>query len=103
MKTSTAPAVTVRREACENCLFGLVDLIPDPNAPHVPGREKPKVAGRSCHISRPSNYGFPIVRPDEFCALFTDRATKEQPLARFLNPNSQHKAYGENGHDEGAA
>lgn len=101
-RSSYHPAADVR-EVCENCLFCLNDLIPDPYAPHFPGREKPKIHGLRCHIARPANSGFPIVRPDEFCSLFTDYETREQPLARFLNPNSQPQADGENGHDGGAA
>ena len=75
-----------RRETCGTCLFCLADMIPDPNAEYKPGLAKPKVAGHRCHVCRPTNGGFPIVRADQFCALWTDAKTKEQPLVNLLKP-----------------
>lgn len=85
MNTQTSHS-EVRRETCATCFFCLGDTIPDPNAEHKPGLAKPKVAGHRCHVCRPTNGGFPIVRADQFCALWTDKATKEQPLVQLLRP-----------------
>jgi len=85
-KKTTTNQPERRLETCADCLFCMRDIIPDPNAPHIPGHEKPKVSGYRCHAKLPTASGFPIVRADEFCALWTDKTTRKQPLARLLNP-----------------
>ena len=81
-----APKPTTDRcEKCARCFFAISELVPDPTAPFRHG-SKPRVHGYRCHISRPSTNGFPIVRADEFCGMFTDAKTRKQPLARLLMP-----------------
>jgi hypothetical protein len=75
-----------RTERCEECFFCLPDMIPDPNAEYKPGMAKRKVPGFRCHSCRPSTNGFPIVRKDQFCSLWTDRKSREQPLIFLLRP-----------------
>ena len=77
---------TDRCEKCARCLFAISEFVPDANAPFTPGNSKPRVPGYRCHISRPGTNGFPIVRADEFCGMFTDAKTRKQPLARLLTP-----------------
>ena len=75
-----------RCEKCANCLFAIPEYVPDPNTPYKSGTPKPRIPGYRCHISRPGTNGFPQVRDDEFCGMFTDAKTRKQPLARLLTP-----------------
>jgi hypothetical protein len=75
-----------RSEKCALCLFAVAELVPDPNEPHVAGKSKTRISGFRCHISRPGANGFPIVRGDEFCGMFTDAKTRQRPLLEFIMP-----------------
>lgn len=74
-----------RCEKCARCFFAISEFVPDADAPYT-GKSKPRVPGYRCHISRPGTNGFPIVRANEFCGMFTDAKTKNQPLTRLLSP-----------------
>ncbi len=80
------PKTADRCEKCARCFFAISEFVPDPNAPFTGGKSKPRISGYRCHIGRPSANGFPIVRGDEFCGMFTDRATRKQPLAHLTLP-----------------
>jgi len=74
---------------CTDCIFAVEDRIPDPAVEWNDGmRCKPKVDGFRCHAVRPSAAGFPIVKGDDFCALFTERGTNAQPLRHFVSERS---------------
>jgi hypothetical protein len=77
---------TDRCEKCARCFFAISEFVPDAAAPFTGGKSKPRVPGYRCHISRPGTNGFPVVRADEFCGMFTDAKTRKQPLARLLSP-----------------
>ena len=77
---------TDRCEKCARCFFAISEFVPDAAAPFTCGKSKPRVPGYRCHISRPGTNGFPVVRADEFCGMFTDAKTRKQPLARLLSP-----------------
>lgn len=77
---------TDRCEKCARCFFAISEFVPDAAAPFLGGKSKPRVPGYRCHISRPGTNGFPVVRADEFCGMFTDAKTRKQPLARLLSP-----------------
>ena len=77
---------SVRLEKCANCLFAISEFIPDPNEPHIAGKQKTRIPGFRCHINKPGVNGFPIVRGDEFCGLFTDANTRQRPLLELAMP-----------------
>ena len=71
---------------CSECFLATADLIPDPSATWEQGmRSKPKIDGFRCHAHAPAAGGFPPVCADSFCALFTDRATLDQPLRHLVS------------------
>ena len=39
-----------------------------------------------CHVARPTRYGFPTVRMDDFCALHVDSKTLERTFAGLAAP-----------------
>lgn len=63
---------------CAECLFGRGVTITDYN-------KAGKVTGKremcECHVSRPTRYGFPVVRTDDFCACHVDAKTGERTFA----------------------
>ncbi len=82
-ETTNAAATT---EKCAHCLFAIAEFVPDPNAPWVSGKQKPRIPAFRCHFSRPGTNGFPIVRGDEFCGMYTDKRTRKQPLVKLVMP-----------------
>lgn len=72
------------RAKCSRCMFGITDLVPDPNAPFISGQSKRRISGFRCHISRPGNNGFPVVKGEDFCCYFAERETGRRPLAHYL-------------------
>ena len=83
MKTCRANIDVSRK--CATCFFSTPSLIPDPMAKWELGMgQKPRIAGFRCHATRPAAGGFPPVETDSFCALFTDRATLEQPFRHLI-------------------
>ena len=85
MTDKTCRASDAASRKCANCFFSTPGAIPDPSAEWEQGmRQKPRVAGFRCHATRPAAGGFPPVGADSFCALFTDRATLDQPLRHLV-------------------
>ena len=71
---------------CANCLFGRGVKITDED-------KKGNVTAIremcECHVARPTRYGFPVVRPDDFCALHVDAQTAEKTFGGLLAVGSE--------------
>lgn len=81
MKT---PHETLNTAKCETCIFGRKVTICDKN-------KKGKVTNErqmcECHVARPTRYGFPVVRLDDFCACHVEAETAERTFAGLVgNP-----------------
>ena len=67
--------------SCAECMFGrpvtIVDR--DPKGVETGRREVCE-----CHVARPTRYGFPAVRLDDFCALHVDAKTAERTFAGLV-------------------
>ncbi len=64
--------------ACADCIFARKIVICDK------GENGEPVAGREmceCHVARPNSYGFPTIRPDDFCGLHVNAETMERTFA----------------------
>lgn len=81
---------------CKNCLFAFEEIVPDPSENYTPGKPKKRVKTLCCHVTKPAHSGFPVVRTESFCALFTDRVTREQPLAHLLWGHTHHAHHAQN-------
>lgn len=68
---------------CRNCLFAFEESVPDPLEAYVPGKKKKRITCLCCHVTKPAHNGFPVVRAESFCGLFTNKETRNQPLAPF--------------------
>lgn len=81
MKT---PHETLNTAKCETCIFGREITIADK-------AKDGQVVNRrqmcECHVARPTRYGFPVVRLDDFCACHVDAKTAERTFAGLVtNP-----------------
>ena len=66
---------------CATCIFGRGITIEDKN------RKGEVVATREmaeCHVARPTRFGFPVVRLDDFCSMHVDRASAERTFAGLV-------------------
>lgn len=63
---------TKAKPTCVGCMFGKMATIVchDKNGAETDRREVCE-----CHVARPTRYGFPTVRHDDFCALHVDAKT----------------------------
>lgn len=75
---------TKNTAACAACLFGRAVEIIDRDKG---GKEVSRRSMCECHVARPTRYGFPVVRPDDFCALHVDAAKGERTFAGLV-PNA---------------
>lgn len=66
---------------CEHCLFGRAVTLSDKDKK---GHEVNKREMCECHVARPTRYGFPVVRLDDFCALHVEAATGERTFAGLV-------------------
>lgn len=73
---------------CANCIFGRPVTISDRDKS---GKETNRRDMCECHVARPTRYGFPVVRLDDFCALHVDAASGERTFAGLL-PNGMQTA-----------
>ena len=69
---------TLGTARCAECLFGRGVTITDYNKA---GKVTDKREMCECHVSRPTRYGFPVVRTDDFCACHVDAKTGERTFA----------------------
>lgn len=84
-RKSEAPAETyaaARRgkgaATCAGCLFGrAVEVVGTCGCASA----TPPVKMCECHVARPTRFGFPVVRPDDFCALHVDAKTRNRTFA----------------------
>ena len=63
---------------CAECMFGRAVTIADTD------KKGTVIASREmceCHVARPTRNGFPVVRPDDFCAFHVDAKTSERTFA----------------------
>lgn len=63
---------------CADCMFGRPVTVIDHNKA---GTETARREVCECHVARPTRYGFPTVRLDDFCALHVDARTAERTFA----------------------
>ncbi len=64
--------------SCVGCMFGRPVTIVDHDKA---GKETDRREMCECHVARPTRYGFPCVRLDDFCALHVDAKTAERTFA----------------------
>lgn len=84
-QTITCAGETHVTARCAECLFGrkiaLVDV--------VRGDEGERRAMCECHVARPTKWGWPVVRMDDFCALHVDAKTHERTFAGLTQGGAQ--------------
>lgn len=78
MKKAKDPRGTAR---CIDCLFGRPATIVDKDKD---GKETARREVCECHVARPTRYGFPCVRPDDYCSCHVDAATGERTFAGLV-------------------
>lgn len=66
---------------CASCLFGRPVTVVDKDKS---GKETARREMCECHVARPTRYGFPTVRLDDFCACHVDEATAERTFAGLV-------------------
>ena len=66
---------------CALCMFGRHVTIVDQDKG---GSEKARREMCECHVARPTRYGFPVVRLDDFCGLHVDVRTGEKTFAGLI-------------------
>ena len=74
------------RERCDECLFGRAVTITVKKGKGKDATEE-AVPMCECHVARPTRYGFPVVRPDDFCSYHVDADTCERSFAGLI-PNN---------------
>lgn len=67
---------------CSSCVFGRCVTIVDTDKK---GHEISRHDCYECHVARPTRYGFPVVRKDDFCALHVDATTLEQTFKGLVS------------------
>lgn len=66
---------------CAGCLFGRPVTVVDKDKS---GKETARREMCECHVARPTRYGFPTVRLDDFCACHVCAATAERTFAGLV-------------------
>lgn len=69
---------TLGTARCSECIFGRGVTIVDKDKT---GKELGRRECYECHVARPTRYGFPVVRDDDFCACHVDAKTGERTFA----------------------
>jgi len=70
---------------CSECLFGRPVTVSDRDKS---GKETARREMCECHVARPTRYGFPLVRLDDFCACHVDAKTNERTFAGLVIPGT---------------
>lgn len=65
---------------CRDCVFGR--LVTTPMKGAFAGAEMCE-----CHVARPTRYGFPLTRPDDYCSCHVDVNTNERTFAGLVPPS----------------
>ncbi len=78
MKKASETRGTAR---CAGCLFGRPVTVIDRDKA---GKETARREMCECHVARPTRYGFPTVRLDDFCALHVDAQSGERTFAGLV-------------------
>lgn len=75
------PHETLNTAQCATCIFGRKVTIADKNKKGevINSREMCE-----CHVARPTRYGFPVVRLDDFCACHVEASTAERTFAGLI-------------------
>lgn len=76
---------TLGTARCDGCLFGRLVVVVDKDKS---GKETDRREMCECHVARPTRYGFPCVRMDDFCALHVDAKTGERTFAGLVMPST---------------
>lgn len=76
---------TIGTARCTDCLFGRPVTIVDKDKD---GRELGRREMCECHVARPTRFGFPAVRLDDFCACHVDATSGERTFAGLVIPSS---------------
>ena len=66
---------------CAGCLFGRPVTVVDKDKS---GKETARREMCECHVARPTRYGFPTVRLDDFCACHVCAKTAERTFAGLV-------------------
>ena len=66
---------------CASCLFGRPVTVVDKDKS---GNETARREMCECHVARPTRYGFPTVRLDDFCACHVCAKTAERTFAGLV-------------------
>ena len=67
---------------CANCLFGRGVTVIDRDK--ATGNEVGRRDVFECHVARPTRFGFPCVRPDDFCSLHVSASNCERTFAGLV-------------------
>ena len=70
---------------CADCLFGRPVTVVDKDKS---GNETGRRDMCECHVARPTRYGFPCVRLDDFCACHVCAKTAERTFAGLVIPSA---------------
>lgn len=70
---------------CADCLFGRPVTVIDKDKD---GKETARREMCECHVARPTRYGFPLVRLDDFCACHVNAKTAERTFAGLVVPTA---------------
>lgn len=68
---------------CIDCIFGRPVTIIDRDKS---GKETGRRDMCECHVARPTRYGFPVVRLDDFCACHVSAESAERTFAGMVAP-----------------
>ena len=76
---------TLGTARCARCLFGRPVTVIDHDKK---GAETGRREMCECHVARPTRYGFPVVRLDDFCACHVEAASAERTFAGLVMPGA---------------
>lgn len=76
---------TMGTARCDECLFGRPVTVVDKDKD---GREIGRREVCECHVARPTRFGFPTVRIDDFCSCHVDAASGERTFAGLVIPGT---------------
>lgn len=58
----------VKEAKCENCLYGRRIVVAAPES-----KNGEVIEMCTCHVSRPTTRGFPVVKTDDYCSFHVDQ------------------------------
>lgn len=80
--TTTENRDAATMPCCLNCAFGRqVTVVTEDKKS---GKETDRRNMCECHVARPTRFGFPVVRLDDFCSFHADPKTGERAYAGLV-------------------